>query len=80
MVLPCNQVTVSTENQSDLLRKALGLPHPGPCSGRERQQLSTLTPCLALQDGHVCASHQGSGTSVSSWETAKRLPIQQAGC
>ena len=43
MVLPCNQVTVSTENQSDLLRKALGLPHPGPCSGQERQQLSTLT-------------------------------------
>ena len=43
MVLPCNQVTVSTENQSDLLRKALGLPHPGPCSGRERQQLRTLT-------------------------------------
>ena len=28
MVLPCNQVTVSTENQSDLLRKPLGLPIP----------------------------------------------------
>lgn len=27
-VLPCNQVTVSTENQSDLLRKPLGLPTP----------------------------------------------------
>lgn len=71
MVLPCNQVTVSTENQSDLLRKALGLPHPGPCSGRERQQLRTLTPSLALQEGRVCASRQDSGTSVSSWETAR---------